>query len=337
MSDAAYIITEDSLTIYRDGDVATATSDDAHWEALVKAVGAEEWDIAFNLIHKDALVAAYTGGVEDVEVRDGVVLWQGRPMHGALVDRILKMEAQGFNTEPMVKFLANLQENPSYSSREQLYAFLAANQMPLTSDGCFLAYKRIREDWMDCFSGTIDNSLGVTVTMPRGDVDDDPNRTCSAGLHVCSLEYLKHYWGARLVAVKVNPKHVVSVPVDYNNSKMRVSEYVVESELPFELVGGEKEAWDRAVVDSPWDKTEKSTPGYHVIANYASEDVGFMVITPRYWGYDEWVTEEADAELFDTAEDAQDAVMDYVMHNGENSDEYFKVEYVSCENSPWDE
>ena len=37
-----------------------------------------------------------------------------------------------------------------------------------------------------------------------------------------------------LVVVKVNPEHVVSVPVDYNNQKLRVCEYTILSELPNE-------------------------------------------------------------------------------------------------------
>jgi hypothetical protein len=63
--------------------------------------------------------------------------------------------------------------------------------------------------------------------MDRSKVDDDPNNTCSKGLHVASLPYLQHYPGSVTVLVKVNPANVVSIPTDYNNSKMRVCEYEV--------------------------------------------------------------------------------------------------------------
>jgi acyl carrier protein len=67
--------------------------------------------------------------------------------------------------------------------------------------------------------------------MPREDVEDNPERTCSAGLHVCSMEYLNHAYISdsqyRTIACKVNPVDVVSVPTDYNRSKMRVCRYEV--------------------------------------------------------------------------------------------------------------
>jgi hypothetical protein len=82
---------------------------------------------------------------------------------------------------------------------------------------------------MDCASNTFDNSPGKTVTMPRNQVDEDDQRTCSAGLHVCSKSYIGHFGSGsdRIVSVKVHPRDVVSIPVDYNDAKMRTCGYVV--------------------------------------------------------------------------------------------------------------
>ena len=69
--------------------------------------------------------------------------------------------------------------------------------------------------------------------MPRNKVDEDPDRTCSAGLHVCSFDYLPHFSHANghVMIVKVNPANVVAIPADYNATKMRVSQYVVIDEV----------------------------------------------------------------------------------------------------------
>ena len=67
--------------------------------------------------------------------------------------------------------------------------------------------------------------------MERNQVDDDQNQTCSTGLHFCSQEYLNHFGGARTVIVKINPRDVVSIPNDYNNSKGRACRYEVIGEL----------------------------------------------------------------------------------------------------------
>ena len=68
--------------------------------------------------------------------------------------------------------------------------------------------------------------------MPRNQVMDDPNVTCAAGLHFCSIEYLNSMWGhnGHTMIVKINPADVVSIPVDYNNSKGRCCRYEVIAE-----------------------------------------------------------------------------------------------------------
>jgi hypothetical protein len=141
---------------------------------------------------------------------------------------------EGFPIDHFSRFMENLDANPSYRARNELVGFLDACELPITDDGCFMAYKKIRADWKDCYSGTIDNSIGQKPTMARRDVNEDPNQTCAAGLHVCSYSYLSSYSGERIVAVKIDPADVVSCPVDYNNSKLRVCAYEVVEELAFE-------------------------------------------------------------------------------------------------------
>ena len=122
-------------------------------------------------------------------------------------------------------------QNPSKRSVTELYGFLEKGNMPITPDGHFLAYKKVRADYRDCHTGTMDNSVGQIVEMERNFVDDDKDRTCSTGLHFCSRDYLNHFGGERIMIVKVNPKDVVSIPSDYNDSKGRACRYEVISEL----------------------------------------------------------------------------------------------------------
>jgi hypothetical protein len=77
-------------------------------------------------------------------------------------------------------------ENPSYRAVNELYGFLEKNRLPITPDGHFLAYKKVRDDYKDIHSGTMDNSVGKIVEMERNQVNDDKNQTCSSGLHFCS-------------------------------------------------------------------------------------------------------------------------------------------------------
>jgi hypothetical protein len=98
-----------------------------------------------------------------------------------------------------------------------------------------LAYKRVREDYKDIYSGTIDNIIGTVVSVPREQVDPDRRHQCSYGLHVGALDYVRGY-GARghILVVKVNPQDCVSVPQDHNHMKLRTCRYEILFELPLE-------------------------------------------------------------------------------------------------------
>jgi hypothetical protein len=141
------------------------------------------------------------------------------------------MLQEDFPIDPLANFMDNLMTNPSKRAVTELYGFLEVNNLPITPDGCFLAYKKVNAEYKDCHSNTIDNSVGQVVEMERNAVDDNFNNTCSSGLHFCSREYLDHFYGDHIMIVKINPRDVVSFPRDYNNSKGRCCRYEVIGEL----------------------------------------------------------------------------------------------------------
>ena len=122
-------------------------------------------------------------------------------------------------------------ENPSKRAVDELYGFLEKNDLPITPDGQFLAYKKVRHDFKDCHTGTMDNSPGQVVSMERNQVCEDKDLTCSYGLHFCGMSYLRHFGGDKTVIVKINPRDVVSIPSDYNEAKGRACRYEVIAEM----------------------------------------------------------------------------------------------------------
>lgn len=77
--------------------------------------------------------------------------------------------------------------------------------------------------------------IGEVVNIPREQCNEDATVECSDGLHVGSLSYMRENsdLGDTLVAVLVNPAHIVSVPYA-DAHKMRVCEY-----FPFAIVNDE--------------------------------------------------------------------------------------------------
>jgi hypothetical protein len=166
--------------------------------------------------------------VGTAEVRDGQVFVNNVPVHNVISDRIVALVQQGFSVLPILRFLELILENPSSRAQLELYDFLANRALPLTEDGHFLAYKRVDENWKDLHTGTIDNSVGNTVSIPREAVDDNRDRQCSYGLHVGALEYVRGFGrNGHVVIVKVNPRDCIAVPLDHNAQKLRVCSYKV--------------------------------------------------------------------------------------------------------------
>lgn len=237
MSTPSYIITDSAISIaFDNGAHATIFSNDTRWDSMVSAIQAQDWEKAYQTAFpvenvKESIKNTVTS---NVAVEDGVVYYDGSPLHGTLTDRMLQMFNQGFDITPLANFLDNLMDNPSYRAVNELYDFLEASNLPITADGHLIAYKRVRSDYTDLFSGEFDNSVGAVCEMTRNMVDEDKNRTCSHGLHFCGREYLSFYGtqaGNRTMVVKINPADVVAIPSDHNNMKGRTCRYEVVDEL----------------------------------------------------------------------------------------------------------
>lgn len=231
----SYNITDNSIVVVDSVTFKSlnANKDNSNFQAIIDALKDKEttFDDLVQLFSPAAAISAATEDYTNIEVRDGVLLYKEVPVHGALADRVLQIVREGLPVEPWAKFAENLYRNPALYAQDELYLWLEASDLPITPDGHFLAYKRVRDDYTDVHSGTFDNSIGCTPSMKREDVDSDRSRTCSAGLHFCSKGYLKHFGGSRVMVVKVNPEHVVSIPNDYSNAKGRACQYTVVGEI----------------------------------------------------------------------------------------------------------
>ena len=231
MTNIPFNFTGSSLTFVdtRTGKQHVLSNQHPGFQAARQAIKDGDIEAAVNSVDFTNALAIKTQG--KVTIVNGEVHYAGEAVHGALTDMILKYVDEGMPFEPLTLFLEKLMQNPSNRSRTQLYGFIEKHLFAINSEGDFLAYKRIRDDYTDCYTGSIDNSVGQTVTMDRGAVNDNPDQTCSHGLHVCGFSYLGSFGGARIVLVAVNPANVVSIPSDYDHAKMRVCEYDVVQEI----------------------------------------------------------------------------------------------------------
>lgn len=94
--------------------------------------------------------------------------------------------------------------------------------------------KNVGDDtvYTDHHSHTFTIKVGEKVSMPREETDTDSNVSCSRGLHIGGLGWLKkNYFGDQGLVCLVNPAKVVAVPHIDDYGKLRTCEY-----LPIALV-----------------------------------------------------------------------------------------------------
>ena len=224
-----YLIQGSNIVVVIGNKSHTISKTHITYTKVLEAIKAGDWDSIPDIIEPKKVVLNYGAG--NVSIQGETLYWKGKELNTGLSVRMIQMLQDGFPIEPMVNFMENLYSNPSHRAVTELYGFLEKCNLPITPDGHFLAYKKVRENYKDVHSGTMDNSVGQVVEMERHEVNDNKDQTCSTGLHFCSQSYLTSFGGERTVIVKINPRDVVSIPSDYNDAKGRACRYEVIGEL----------------------------------------------------------------------------------------------------------
>lgn len=229
-----HLITPQQITlVFSEGDPISVLKEDAKYNEILNCVKKQHFDKITYLVDKAAQITDHTKG--KFVVKSGIVHINDEPLPNELSDKLLQLVDAKEETRPLERFWTNLRKNPSVESKRDLFAFLRVNKIPITPNGCFIAYKKVTDNWLDCHTRTINNRPGTIVKMERKYVNDDRNVTCAAGLHVAAFEYAWNFTGGILLTVSVNPRDVVSVPTDYNFQKMRVCRYKVIEKAGKEL------------------------------------------------------------------------------------------------------
>lgn len=273
MSFINYIVTDKTLTFYVGGQPYMIDQNAAVFNQVVAELNKPEPD-SDALIRLADTVRTVQGQIRKLSstsstsanylpkgvinvTRDGVT-YDGEVLDNPLADRLMDILSMGLRIGPWQRFAENLYMNPAEHAREELMDWLASSDLPITEDGCFLAYKKVTEDFKDIHTGTFDNSVGQVVQLVnREAVDPDRDRHCSRGLHFCSKSYLGSFgsgFGNKVVIVKINPADVVSIPSDYNFAKGRTWRYEVVDEI--EVEGITDKVWEPISYDYNDDEFE---------------------------------------------------------------------------------
>lgn len=191
-------------------------------------------------------------------------------------------------------------------SSQELLDFLKKNDLPIASDGCIVAYKRLsvqdrdRGIFVDSFSKKVTQRVGTKVFMKAEMVDPNRRNHCSNGLHVGRRDYMSSFYGDTIVLVKIRPEDVIAVPQDYSGAKMRCCAYTIVAEVDGEALKRLAHSRDMTTVPTAAQMLTRVLNGDHTPTTDTVEITGSMGsdLVIRYVQQDDWHPETL-AEVVD--------------------------------------
>lgn len=252
---------------------------------------------------------------ERVTVDGTSIYFDGDPLAGELSEVIKALFAEGTTDfKPLVNFLEKAKTNPSLSSVDDLYRWIKNGDLVIDPDGDIIAYKGVQViDGVshsishgsafvngEKVTGAIPNRPGSVITMPRSEVDPQSEHYCSTGLHAGTYSYASSFARGRLILVKFNPRDVVSCPTDSNNQKLRISRYVVLSEIEHRL---QTAYYQTSISDFP-DDEEDDEDDYDYKEDFFEDDEEFLDDEEDLDDEEEQEEEEPVAPLSDSLREA---------------------------------
>lgn len=122
-------------------------------------------------------------------------------------------------------------------SAPDLLRFMERGDLPVSDDGCILAYKVLQSMpdkpgyFVDCHTRKVQQRVGSYVCQDEKLISKNRTDECGTGLHIARRGYLGGFSGNVIVLAKIRPEDVIVVP-SYDSNKIRVRGYHILSKVP---------------------------------------------------------------------------------------------------------
>ncbi len=227
--------------MYESTDTSTIEPDHESYEEIKRKLIEGDYDNIKVLACRKTMREAIEQGNFKIS-SDGLYM-NGSLVKNPVADEICELFQREEPFEHLLKFYQNLCLCPSAHIYKTLFNMIKNSHVQINEDGNIIAYRRVRSNFTDPRTGTMDNSVGTTLTIPYHEVDHNYNNTCSRGLHVCAPHYLNNsgYGGRgcpKVIKVEVEPRNCVAIPSDYRFTKMRVCSFKVIEDITEDFNAG---------------------------------------------------------------------------------------------------
>lgn len=228
---AKYMMLPDSVVVIHDGKPVIVGKDHINFK-VIKDQLAKDGTYDPKMLEPVRVIEQFAHA--GLTYKDGKVQLDGSNFKYQMFDKLvdaIKSDNTEDNLKKLFAFVRRAIENTSNQITERILDFAKCSSIDFTDDGMMICFKKVTSDYKDVYTKKIDNSVGKTVQVPRSQVDENMDKTCSYGLHTCSKNYLKHYPGQKILKVLVDPADVVAIPRDYSDSKLRCCKYHVVEDV----------------------------------------------------------------------------------------------------------
>jgi hypothetical protein len=206
----SHIVSNSGLTVvFDDGPKMLHKSSPGYQEAL-DAIKTSDISKLRTIMDPRGAIKSYSCNEISFE-NDGSMSFEGLRFGPKLESLVKACMKRNLPWEILAKFATNCLANPSSRAHSEIESLLDAENLPITEDGCFLAYKIVTADNMDADHCLFDCSPGQTVEYPRKQISRAARRGPERGMSAGGKSYLASGVVGKAMVVKINPADVVGV------------------------------------------------------------------------------------------------------------------------------
>ena len=216
MADRQYAVTPDSVTVHLDDRMFVIDRDHPNFKTARAAIMAEDWENVRRAMDIPATIFKHSEG--DIQFLAGILRYKDEKINNAIASRILDLIQVNSNFKPLMRLLDRVMTaDATRCHPDPLYLFLCENQLPITPEGRFLAYRRIE-------ANTYSPDRAADVLADDGEMKADPENPHA--FHVGSREYAQSLGPRGHVAiVEIDPADIVHVPAEEDAQAIKVARF----------------------------------------------------------------------------------------------------------------
>lgn len=222
-----HLITNNSVTVFSNNFPYTADKTHPKFTQIVNKLRAGTF-LSSDLSLFDLSIEIPTTIGNLVVSKNGVEFFNPNtntktPIHGTIADRILENWQNGFEITGLANFLGKLLQNPYKVVIDNLYNYLEKYKLAISEDGDIVGIKAIHPNYTSIFKPSFRYCFSGTISELLSELETNPLASTGRGLYFGFEQFVFGFGrpDSLVIAVKVNPAHIIGIPEDSGYQKMR--------------------------------------------------------------------------------------------------------------------